>query len=202
MGFAHVFLFPPKRAGRLPLSADDPPVRRDQAQEVRQIDTENIPELGTTQAAVTSCEALIYSAMQSGAALTPVQVRYWLDLYYQVRAAHERERRAGLPPVDREELLDALREIWLEVVATPKTAPAPKTRAPRQYKAPTVDKAFKQDVSRRLEQARADGVTIPELRKAGSKDLNDDMILSILEAKPSKPEYFTEVDKALRALGR
>lgn len=166
------------------------------------IDTENIPELGTTQAAVNSCEALIYSAMQNSAGLTPVQVRYWLDLYYQVRAAHERERRAGLPPVDREELLDALREIWLEVVTPPKTAEAPKARAPRQYKAPTVDKAFKQDVSWRLKQARSDGLTIPELRKAGSKDLTDDMILSILEAQPCKPDFYKEVDKALRALGR
>ena len=67
---------------------------------------------------------------------------------------------------------------------------------------PKVDKAFKQDVSKRLEQARADGVTIPELRKAGSEDLSDDMILSILEAKPSPPAAYEEIDKALTALGR
>lgn len=39
---------------------------------------------------------------------------YWLDLYYQVRAAYERGREP--PPLRREDLIPAVREIWEEML--------------------------------------------------------------------------------------
>ena len=45
------------------------------------------PELGTTEAAVRACVNLIALATHTD----EEHLAYWLDLYYQTRAAHERE---------------------------------------------------------------------------------------------------------------
>ena len=77
--------------------------------------TETRPAIGTTEAAVQSCVRLIASVAGQPEAL----VAYWLDLYYQVRCAYERENapepdpqiitRADLYPVMRELMQDALK---------------------------------------------------------------------------------------------
>jgi hypothetical protein len=76
---------------------------------------ETRPAIGTTEAAVQSCVRLIASVAGQPEAL----VAYWLDLYYQVRCAYERENapepdpqiitRADLYPVMRELMQDALK---------------------------------------------------------------------------------------------
>ena len=73
------------------------------------------PAIGTAEAAVQSCVRLIASVSGQPEAL----VAYWLDLYWQVRNAYERENapepdpqvitRADLYPVLRELMQDALR---------------------------------------------------------------------------------------------
>lgn len=75
---------------------------------------ENLPELGTKEAAVESCASLI-----AGMAGQPEAImHYWLDLYYQVRLAYEieeeqRRRREGVK-LDAEQFkrtMDALRRM-------------------------------------------------------------------------------------------
>lgn len=76
---------------------------------------ETRPAIGTAEAAVQSCVRLIASVAGQPEAL----VAYWLDLYYQVRCAYERENapvpdpqvitRADLYPVMRELMQDALK---------------------------------------------------------------------------------------------
>ena len=54
-------------------------------------ETNDRPELGTTEAAVRSCVNLIALATHTD----EEHLAYWLDLYYQTRVAHE--RRASTP---------------------------------------------------------------------------------------------------------
>ena len=53
---------------------------------------DNLPELGTKAAAVESCASLIFYAVNGDKPVQSEQLRYWLDLYYQVRFAYECER--------------------------------------------------------------------------------------------------------------
>ena len=101
---------------------------------------EELPELGTREAAVESCVSLI-----AGMASQPEAVmHYWLDLYYQVRLAYEieeeqRRRRAGVK-LDAErikEVLETLRHenersdtaTEGEAQDAEKEAPAPEAQA-------------------------------------------------------------------------
>ena len=72
-----------------------------------------LPPLGTAEAAVQSCVSLI-----SGMSGQPERIMaYWLDLYYQVRAAYERESGDESPVFIRaEDLLPALRKLWKEAL--------------------------------------------------------------------------------------
>ena len=72
------------------------------------------PQLGTAEAAVRSCVNLISRASgQPEEALA-----YWLDLYYQVRAAYEREQAAE--PIEQwirpDDLYKALKELWSSTI--------------------------------------------------------------------------------------
>lgn len=72
---------------------------------------EDLPDLGTREAAVESCVSLIAGMCGQSEAI----IHYWLDLYYQVRLAYEieeeqRRRRVGIK-LDTEQInraLDAL----------------------------------------------------------------------------------------------
>ena len=78
-------------------------------------DDNEAPELGSAEAAVRSCVSLMAAVMGQREEL----LAYWLDLYYQVRLAYEREntaepdptvlRRGDLYPVMRELMQDALK---------------------------------------------------------------------------------------------
>ena len=84
--------------------------------------TDNIdalPVIGSTEAAVKSCVNLLAKVTGQPEAV----LGYWLDLYYQVRLAYEREN-APAPDevpvfVPAEVLLPALRQLWTEVVTAP-----------------------------------------------------------------------------------
>ena len=79
------------------------------------LDIDETPALGSAEAAVRSCVSLMAAVMGQREEL----LAYWLDLYYQVRLAYEREnaaepdptvlRRGDLYPVLRELMQDALK---------------------------------------------------------------------------------------------
>ena len=79
------------------------------------LDIDEAPEIGSAEAAVRSCVSLMAAVMGQREEL----LAYWLDLYYQVRLAYEREnaaepdptvlRRGDLYPVLRELMQDALK---------------------------------------------------------------------------------------------
>ena len=75
---------------------------------------DELPELGSRQAAVESCVSLIASRVGQPESI----LHYWLDLYYQVRLAYEAEeeqqRRRESAKLDAEQLrraMEALRRI-------------------------------------------------------------------------------------------
>ena len=51
---------------------------------------DGLPELGTKAAAVAAIESLIFRAI-GAKDLAPLQLRYWLDAYYQARRAQEND---------------------------------------------------------------------------------------------------------------
>ncbi len=79
-------------------------------------DPANRPEVGTSEAAVSTCVSLIAGMCEQPEAI----MEYWLDLYYFVRAAHEREKLGTSPDIiRREDLLPELRKLWMEVLSVP-----------------------------------------------------------------------------------
>lgn len=102
------------------------------------------PELGTSEAAVRSCVSVI-------AAVTgqPEQIMaYWLDLYFQVRSAHERENAKPKPAEDptilrRGDLYPVLRELMHDALKSAKHEEAKERLAKRakQAKAETAKQA-------------------------------------------------------------
>ena len=66
---------------------------------------DQLPELGTKAAAVAGIESMIHHAIGGNKICTPVQLRYWLDAYYQARKAAELQDYYTL--VDRVHMEDA-----------------------------------------------------------------------------------------------
>ena len=80
----------------------------------------NKPEIGSTEAAVRSCVSLMAAVMGQSEEL----IAYWLDLYYQVRSAYEREARKDQPePLRPEEVYTLIREILHEELAAVAVVP-------------------------------------------------------------------------------
>ena len=73
--------------------------------------TERDAALGTPEAAVQSCVKLMSMLFEQ----PEKYVAFYLDLYYQVRLAYERGREP--PPLRREDMIPAMREIWEELLA-------------------------------------------------------------------------------------
>lgn len=63
--------------------------------ETLNVTIDDLPELGTKAAAVAGIESLLYTALRARAEFSPLQLRYWLDAYYQARFEHEREELEG-----------------------------------------------------------------------------------------------------------
>ena len=167
---------------------------------------ETRPAIGTAEAAVQSCVRLIASVAGQPEAL----VAYWLDLYYQVRCAYERENapepdpqiitRADLYPVMRELMQDALRSAAGD--------------GPPRASAPTVAEihgpqtgvkgwaAKKAAIRDRLIAARDQGVTAAQLVTASEQKISDGEIYAILNAAKADMETYRMLEAALEALGR
>ena len=175
---------------------------------------ETRPAIGTTEAAVQSCVRLIASVAGQPEAL----VAYWLDLYYQVRCAYERENapepdpqvitRADLYPVMRELMQDALkstvraeakdrlkkREKPAEEDGEPETEPRPRAWA-----------AKKAAIRDRLIAARDQGVTAAQLVTVSEQleqKISDGEIYAILNAAKADMETYRRLEAALEVLGK
>lgn len=114
------------------------------------IDT--LPELGTKAAAVAGIESMLYAAIRLREPFSPVQLRYWLDAYYQARiaAAGWTEARTPTPPT-WDEIRDVLhRQAGWEDEAGPPRASAPTEEADRVSQKYEVIKIRAED----LEEAR------------------------------------------------
>jgi hypothetical protein len=71
---------------------------------------EDLPELGTSEASVQSVVCLIAGMTGKTEAL----IAYWLDLYYFVRSAYEREKNPGPPacPLCSDDAYAVFRKVW------------------------------------------------------------------------------------------
>ena len=84
------------------------------------------PAIGTTEAAVRSCVSLMAAVFGQSEDL----IAYWLDLYFQVRSAYEREQRQDQPaPLRVEEVYTLIREILHEELAAVAVVPLAGIRA-------------------------------------------------------------------------
>ena len=71
--------------------------------------TDKKPAIGTTEAAVRSCVSLMAAVLGQSEEL----LAYWMDLYYQVRCAYEREaRKDGPEPLRGEDVYVRIREMF------------------------------------------------------------------------------------------
>lgn len=177
---------------------------------------ETRPELGTTEAAVQSCVRLIASVAGQPEAL----VAYWLDLYYQVRCAYERENapepdpqvitRADLYPVMRELMQDALKSaVRSEAGDSQDTDDGPRVALDHtvaEILGPQTGvkgwAAKKAAIRDRLIAARDQGVTAAQLVTASEQKITDAEIYAILNAAKADMETYRRLEAALEALGR
>ena len=178
--------------------------------------TETRPAIGTAEAAVQSCVRLIASVSGQPEAL----VAYWLDLYYQVRCAYERENapepdpqvitRADLYPVLRELMQDALksavRSEARDRIRERKTPKPEDEQSCAEILGPQVgvkDSAAKKAAIRdRLIAARVQGVTAAQLVTASEQKISDGEIYAILNAAKADMDTYRRLEAALEALGR
>ena len=99
-----------------------------------EVQFDDLPELGTKAAAVESCASLIFYAVNGDKPVEAVQLRYWLDLYYQVRYSAECELR-------RSEALDRfLKDATPHQPAAPTASPQGEA-GPSRGPAPTEKRA-------------------------------------------------------------
>lgn len=189
--------------------------------------TEDRPKLGTTEAAVQSCVRLIASVAGQPEAL----VAYWLDLYWQVRSAYERENapepdpqvitRADFYPVMRELMQDALKSaVRAEdkdrlqqrakapsdaagggAISLREGANAEEDDKPETKLRPRAWAAKKAAIRERLIAARDQGVTAAQLVPASEQKISDAEIYAILNAAKADMDTYRRLEAALEALG-
>ena len=125
------------------------------------IHTDDLPALGSKAAATASIESLIFRAL-APRDIDPLQLRYWLDAYYQARFAQECEEQ-------QEQLLTAGQLYTPECKATP-PAPAEGTdchvglRPPRNDCEEDIDAILQGALRRAAEKMKLE---IPEEEAAG-----------------------------------
>ena len=179
---------------------------------------ETRPAIGTAEAAVQSCVRLIASVAGQPEAL----VAYWLDLYYQVRCAYERENAPVPDPqvITRADLYPVMRELMQDALKSAVRGEA-KDRMQQRAKAPAEAEdgqscaeilgpqtgvkgwaAKKAAIRDRLVSARAEGMTIPQLVEASGGKLEDEDIFGILNAAKADMDTYRRLEAALEALGR
>lgn len=180
-----------------------------------------LPKLGTTEAAVRSCVSVI-------AAVTAQRedvLAYWLDLYYQVRCAYEAENRHEDPAVRNliriEDLYPLLRDMFtrelksaldgktvVPLAGIPTEQPD-KPAEPEQTAEEIVEPkkvngwaAKKNAIRNRLLEARATGVTIPQIVQASEGAITDSEIFKILNTQKVPFDIYRSLGAALEALGK
>ena len=170
--------------------------------------------LGTREAAVLSCVNVIAAVTAQREEL----LAYWLDLYYQVRLAYEREIHPEqfnaapaqvLPVMRPEDVYSAVRQIWEERIAAAPAGPrndAEDGQACAEIRGPQTPMkgwaAKKAAIRDRLIAARDQGVTAAQLVTASEQAISDAEIYAILNASKVDMETYRRLEAALDALGR
>ena len=178
-----------------------------------------LPKLGTTEAAVRSCVSVI-------AAVTAQRedvLAYWLDLYYQVRCAYEAENRHEDPAVHNliriEDLYPLLRDMFarelksaldgkavVPLAGIQPEQPAEPEQPAAEIMGPKIGvkgwAAKKNAIRNRLLAARATGVTIPQIVQASEGAITDSEIFKILNTQKVPFDIYRSLGAALEALGK
>ena len=141
-------------------------------------------EIGTRESAVEAFVNLMSSALN----MPERKLHYWLDCYYQLRSAYEREK-----PVFCEMQITPVAAGTPEVAAEP--AAVPVAGAPKKE-----EKSIKQETHARLMAAREKGVTIAQLHAASAKKLTESDICGMLNSMPLAEAKWKLMKKALDKL--
>lgn len=136
-------------------------------------------EIGTRESAVEAFVNLMSAALN----MPEKKLHFWLDCYYQLRSAYERER-----PVFYEMQIAPVAAGTPEVAAEPVAAPV--EGAPEK-------KSVKQETHARLMAAREKGVTIAQLHTASGKKLTEGDICGMLNSMPLAEAKWKLMKKAL-----
>lgn len=176
------------------------------------MNADNLPEIGTSEAAVRSAVSLI-----AGMCGKPETVMaYWLDLYYFCRSAYEREQEieaalwiretAGLPQSLRD---SSLREGAGEANLSTASGPPPlageaeEAPKPEKYRETVDEKEFKLATREKLLRMRENGLTVGKLATLSKRKLDHDKIMSVIEGKKvviqtyrTLAEVLDEIEKA------
>lgn len=176
--------------------------------------------LGTREAAVISCVNVIAAVTAQREEL----LAYWLDLYYQVRLAYEREIHPEqfnaapapvLPVMRPEDVYSAVRQIWENRIEPQETEAAEGTtsqsaqgadsspdQGSQEGEAPATKKPgswtlFKRRQVERLEAARARGVSYVQLIGASHGRLTETSISAALNAGKLSRQEWQDITAAL-----
>lgn len=177
-----------------------------------------LPELGTKAAAVAAIESLIFRAI-GAKDLEPLQLRYWLDAYYQARLAQELELgpEVSIPPeiqVDQFGYETPGAESGPEDAAETqqKTEPAAKPQRmrpvgwsdgkqlptdPETYSGAAAAAKFKREQFERLQRFLREGVTMQTIVKAADGNITEDQILGIRECRRVPVAVYRVLEAAL-----
>lgn len=172
--------------------------------------------LGTTETAVRSCVSLMAAVMGQREEL----LAYWLDLYFQVRSAYERENAPEPDPqvITRADLYPVMRELMQDALKSAVCSEA-KDRLKKREKPAEEDgqscaeilgpqtgvkgwAAKKAAIRDRLIAARDQGVTAAQLVTASEQKISDAEIYAILNAAKADMDTYRRLEAALEALGR
>ena len=164
---------------------------------------DDLPALGTAEAAVQSCVRLIASVTAQPTEL----MGYYLDLYYQVRHAYEIEVGAEDEPQriyreDLEPVLQGVLETALHKIATDEAkrrqAKKAEPETPTQpAKKPSAWTVYKRQISERLADARAAGVSIASIAAASGGVLGEHRVMDALNAGQLSREEWHALERAL-----
>lgn len=166
---------------------------------------DDLPALGTAEAAVQSCVRLIASVTAQPTEL----MGYYLDLYYQVRRSYEIEAGAEDEPQriyreDLEPVLQSVLEAALHKIATDeakrrqaKKAEPPETPSTQPAKKPSAWTVYKRQISERLADARAAGVSIASIAAASGGVLGERRVMDALNAGQLSREEWHALERAL-----
>ena len=165
---------------------------------------DDLPALGTAEAAVQSCVRLISSVTAQPTEL----MGYYLDLYYQVRRSDEIEAGAEDEPQriyreDLEPVLQAVLETALHKIATDEAKrrqakkAEPETPSTQPAKAPSAWTVYKRKISARLADARAAGISIASIAAASGGVLGEHRVMDALNAGQLSREEWYALERAL-----